>query len=43
MALVSTGMREEAAEISRKTRYVELAGRPDFQAMFADAMFFPSG
>jgi len=41
MALVSGKMRAEAAEISRRNRYVELAGRPDFQTIFADAMIFP--
>ena len=42
MALVSRAMRHEAVEISKRTRYVELAGRGDFQDTFADAMIFPS-
>ncbi len=40
MALLSRGVREKAVEISRFTEYIELAGRPDFQAEFAEAMFF---
>jgi uncharacterized 2Fe-2S/4Fe-4S cluster protein (DUF4445 family) len=33
--------RAEAERISRETEYVELAGRADFQARFADAITFP--
>ncbi len=40
LALISRKMREEAKEISRKVRYVELAGRSDFQDTFADSMLF---
>jgi len=43
LALISRKMREEAKEISRKVRYVELAGRSDFQMTFADSMLFKRG
>ena len=33
--------RTHAEEISRSATYLELAGRPDFQMLFADAMMFP--
>lgn len=41
MALVSCRCRADAERISRETRYIELCGRPDFQAIFADALMFP--
>ena len=41
MALMSSRARDEAEKISLRTQYVELAGRPDFQQAFADAMLFP--
>jgi uncharacterized 2Fe-2S/4Fe-4S cluster protein (DUF4445 family) len=41
MALVSRACREEVEKISLVTRYVELAGRPDFHEAFAEAMLFP--
>ena len=40
MALVSSGARKEAQRIAQFTEYIELAGRPDFQAEFAEAMMF---
>ncbi len=43
MALLSRRSREDAEKISRVTRYVELAGRADFQQAFAEAMLFPQG
>jgi len=43
MALKCRGCRAEAEMISRTTEYVELANRPDFQALFMDAMMFPGG
>lgn len=41
MALLSRRSRDDAEKISRMTRYVELAGRADFQQAFAEAMLFP--
>lgn len=41
LALLSASLRQEAASISKKARYVELAGRPDFQDEFANALLFP--
>lgn len=41
MALLSRSSRAEAVEISERTEYMELAGRPDFQMHFAEAMLFP--
>jgi len=43
MALLSKKCKEEANAISERTRYLELAGRPDFQTEFAEAMLFPEG
>jgi len=40
MALLSREVREKAVEAAEFTEYIELAGRPDFQAEFAEAMFF---
>ncbi len=40
MALVSKSLREKAEEISRRTEYIELGGRPDFQQEFMMAMMF---
>jgi len=42
MALLSKKCKEEADDISERVEYLELAGRPDFQAEFASAMFFPA-
>ncbi len=39
--LLCRDAREEAEQISRSTEYVELANRPDFQQLFADALTFP--
>jgi uncharacterized 2Fe-2S/4Fe-4S cluster protein (DUF4445 family) len=33
--------REEAERISRETEYIELANRPDFQALYMEAITFP--
>jgi len=41
MALYSRRSRARAARIAEFTRYIELAGRPDFQMEFASAMMFP--
>lgn len=41
MALMSRRCKEEANAISDRAEYVELAGRPDFQDAFAEAMMFP--
>ena len=41
LTLVNQGCRDEAEEISLNTRYVELAGRADFQTTFTDALLFP--
>jgi uncharacterized 2Fe-2S/4Fe-4S cluster protein (DUF4445 family) len=40
MALVSESHARRAGELARAVRYVELSGRSDFQAVFADAMLF---
>ena len=42
MALAGRRCREQADRIARETEYIELAGRPDFQMKFAEAMIFPS-
>ncbi|MFO8007300.1 MAG: ASKHA domain-containing protein [Candidatus Brocadiia bacterium] len=41
--LLCRDAREEAEQISRNTEYIELANRPDFQQLFADALIFPDG
>jgi len=41
LALVSRACRDEAERISRHVKYIELAGRPDFQIFFGEAMMFP--
>jgi len=41
MVLAGRSCREAAERIARETEYVELAGRPDFQMEFAEAMMFP--
>jgi uncharacterized 2Fe-2S/4Fe-4S cluster protein (DUF4445 family) len=43
IALMCRECRDEAQRISERTRYLELANRPDFQMHYADAMMFPSG
>ena len=40
MALLSTLARSEAFQIRRTIEYIELSGRPDFQAQFVEAMIF---
>ena len=40
MCLLNRNVREEAERLSRHIRYVELAGRPDFQMTFTEAMMF---
>lgn len=40
MALQSRKCKETANTISERTEYLELAGRPEFQEAFADAMLF---
>jgi len=41
LVLLSRSGREEARRAARLCRYVELAGRPEFQQRFADALLFP--
>jgi uncharacterized 2Fe-2S/4Fe-4S cluster protein (DUF4445 family) len=41
MALLSAGRRNELAAMAERTRFVELAGQPDFGARFAAATAFP--
>jgi uncharacterized 2Fe-2S/4Fe-4S cluster protein (DUF4445 family) len=41
MVLAARHCRENAEQIATETEYIELAGRPDFQMAFADAMLFP--
>jgi uncharacterized 2Fe-2S/4Fe-4S cluster protein (DUF4445 family) len=40
LALVSSHYRNLAADLARKIEYVEIAGNPDFQSVFADSMAF---
>ena len=40
LALVSREYRERACKVFRKSRFLELAGRPAFQKKFAESMFF---
>jgi len=40
LVLTSGPMRDEAARIAVRVRYVELAGRPDFQDEFSNALLF---
>jgi len=40
LALVSRDYRERACKVFRKSRFLELAARPDFQMKFAESMFF---
>jgi uncharacterized 2Fe-2S/4Fe-4S cluster protein (DUF4445 family) len=42
LALVNRACRAESDLLSRAIRYVELAGRPDFQSAFSDALLFPA-
>jgi uncharacterized 2Fe-2S/4Fe-4S cluster protein (DUF4445 family) len=42
-ALLCRSSREEAEWISRRTEYVELAGRRDFHQLYMEAMEFPKG
>ncbi len=39
-ALVCAECRDEAERLSRKTEYIELASRPDFQLYFSEALMF---
>jgi uncharacterized 2Fe-2S/4Fe-4S cluster protein (DUF4445 family) len=39
LALISRQKRAEAQEIARRVRYIELAGVPNFQHLFAEAMY----
>ena len=41
MVLAGRTCRATSEQIARQTEYVELAGRPDFQMEFAEAMAFP--
>jgi uncharacterized 2Fe-2S/4Fe-4S cluster protein (DUF4445 family) len=40
LALVSRTYRRKAEEAPRQARFLELAGKPEFQMLFADAMMF---
>ncbi|MFW6119194.1 MAG: ASKHA domain-containing protein [Planctomycetota bacterium] len=42
-ALLCRECRQEVETISRTTRYIELANRPDFQLNYTEAMMFPAG
>lgn len=41
MALISAEARKTAEMLSKRIRYIELAGDPDFPSEFAEAMFIP--
>ena len=41
LALTNRACRAESDLLSRTIRYVELAGRPDFQNAFSQAILFP--
>ncbi|KPJ76384.1 MAG: hypothetical protein AMS14_02165 [Planctomycetes bacterium DG_20] len=41
MLLVNRNMRHVADDVARGVEHVELSQRPDFQARFAEAMYFP--
>lgn len=41
LSLLNRTCRNEADRISERIQYVELAGRPDFQMQFSEAMMFP--
>ena len=40
MALLSRSALHETSAVLEHTEYLELSGRPDFQAEFAEAMLF---
>jgi len=42
MLLVNRDLRRVADDVARGVEHVELSRRPDFQARFAEAMFFPA-
>ncbi|MCE5284633.1 MAG: ASKHA domain-containing protein [Pelosinus sp.] len=41
LALLNVKMRQEAAEIARRTQFIETAAEADFQTRFYEAMYFP--
>jgi uncharacterized 2Fe-2S/4Fe-4S cluster protein (DUF4445 family) len=41
MALCSVKIRQTAAEVSKRVKYVELAADPDFVAEFSDSCYLP--
>jgi len=41
MALISRSAREEAKDIRRRVRYVELALQPEYNQAYMDALLFP--
>ena len=43
MTLLDKNCKDEAEQISKSARYIELAGRADFQEEFASAMMFEVG
>ena len=40
LVLVSKEYRDRSCNVFRKSRFLELAARPDFQLKFAESMFF---
>jgi hypothetical protein len=40
MALVSTSMRRRGARAAREAEHLQIAGTPDFQMRFSEAMLF---
>ena len=41
IALLNIDKRKEADKIARKVEYIELTVEPEFEAQFAQAMYFP--
>jgi len=41
MALLSMAKREEAAEVARNVKYIELSKEPDFGSIFIKSTYFP--
>jgi uncharacterized 2Fe-2S/4Fe-4S cluster protein (DUF4445 family) len=41
LVLLNKDFRQIAERLSREIKYIELAGRSDFQQIFAEAMLFP--
>jgi uncharacterized 2Fe-2S/4Fe-4S cluster protein (DUF4445 family) len=43
LALVSAPLRQQATDVARRIRYLELMIQPDFAPLFARAIFLPEG